>query len=469
MKPFRAFLFLSSVLILLFLVSLYRMQANQEEKFVLTPVPQLTHAVSTPLQQTSPPGKLIPDTAVAPAGANEADSLLPGPALKPQLPATYTSELEYAATDSIRLAALAHKLGQLSSNKEQVRIIYYGDSQIEGDQITSALRQKLQQHYGGHGPGLIAGAPYYNPAHQLIMTTSDNWKMIPIKAMGQRNKSVLFQNSLALAPQQHDCWFRINRLKFLNPQSDYQQVRLFYYANDSVRISCSNAARPVFEKQSAPTLATSNIELDFDQTPKELTIQFTAKDSLWIAGLSLDSPWGVFVDNIALRGQAFPPFSKGNKAELKAMMDQLTPDLFILQFGVNVVPYFTATNRSFGRHLSDQVQIIRELCPHTPIIIVGVSDMAKRENGEFRSYANIAQIKQVQRAVAQANQCLFWDLEAFMGGSGSMIRWVNSEPPLGRKDYIHFSQRGGEKIGNEIARLLISEFDNQQQLAWTNN
>jgi hypothetical protein len=95
--------------------------------------------------------------------------------------------------------------------------------------------------------------------------------------------------------------------------------------------------------------------------------------------------------------------------------------------------------------------------------------MAQRIDGEFQSYQNIAEIKQVQQEIAASNNCIFWDLEQFMGGSGSMVRWVNANPPLGRKDYIHFSKPGSEKIGNEIARLLIREFENQQQLAWTNN
>ena len=34
--------------------------------------------------------------------------------------------------------------------------MYYGDSQIEGDRITSYLRQTLRKEYGGTGPGLVS-------------------------------------------------------------------------------------------------------------------------------------------------------------------------------------------------------------------------------------------------------------------------------------------------------------------------
>ena len=46
-------------------------------------------------------------------------------------------------------------LDSLRYSKGQVRIIYYGDSQIEGDRITSYLRHTLRKGHGGTGPGLF--------------------------------------------------------------------------------------------------------------------------------------------------------------------------------------------------------------------------------------------------------------------------------------------------------------------------
>src|SRR5574344_1297379 len=35
-----------------------------------------------------------------------------------------------------------------------VRIVHYGDSQIESDRMTQQLRTYMQQHFGGGGPGM---------------------------------------------------------------------------------------------------------------------------------------------------------------------------------------------------------------------------------------------------------------------------------------------------------------------------
>ena len=58
------------------------------------------------------------------------------------------------------------------------RIMHYGDSQIEMDRISSVLRQKLQEFFGGSGPNMI-------PAIQPVATISVSQHMptvLPITA-----------------------------------------------------------------------------------------------------------------------------------------------------------------------------------------------------------------------------------------------------------------------------------------------
>ena len=52
-----------------------------------------------------------------------------------------------------------------STGSMPVRVVHYGDSQIEEDRITNILRERWQQEYGGGGIGLI-------PLHQTIPTRS---------------------------------------------------------------------------------------------------------------------------------------------------------------------------------------------------------------------------------------------------------------------------------------------------------
>ena len=52
-----------------------------------------------------------------------------------------------------------------------VRIVHYGDSQIEVDRISGYLRYKLQQQFGGSGPGLIPAIfPVLSRSRSFVMS-----------------------------------------------------------------------------------------------------------------------------------------------------------------------------------------------------------------------------------------------------------------------------------------------------------
>jgi hypothetical protein len=54
------------------------------------------------------------------------------------------------------------KMDKASNEKKKVHILHYGDSQIEGDRMTAYIRQRIQNQFGGSGPGLIPANNVYN-------------------------------------------------------------------------------------------------------------------------------------------------------------------------------------------------------------------------------------------------------------------------------------------------------------------
>jgi hypothetical protein len=66
----------------------------------------------------------------------------------------------------------------------RLRIMHYGDSQLEGDRITAYLRNKLQSQFGGTGPGLVAVADIV-PSFSIDRVISDNW--IRYSVMGRKD------------------------------------------------------------------------------------------------------------------------------------------------------------------------------------------------------------------------------------------------------------------------------------------
>jgi len=83
------------------------------------------------------------------------------------------------ADNSIGLWNFFKKLDKIKQGVGKVRILHYGDSQIEGDRMTSVIRNSLQKKFGGSGPGYIAASPLTS-SFSVINHRSGNWKRYPV-------------------------------------------------------------------------------------------------------------------------------------------------------------------------------------------------------------------------------------------------------------------------------------------------
>ena len=214
----------------------------------------------------------------------------------------------------------------------------------------------------------------------------------------------------------------------------------------------------IYKGNIVKTTSVSVLDFDFNFTPVSTELYFQTTDSLEITAFSLETKSGIQVDNIALRGQSFPPFSKSDEQTMKETVKLINPGLCVLHYGVNIAPGVRDGYDYYQSRLIGEIKKIQQLIPSVPILIVGISDMARKENGEIVSYPNIKAIKEAQMNAARACNCAFWDLEAFMGGAGSMARWVSTSPRLGQKDYVHFTPEGTEKVGKRLSELILGEY-----------
>ena len=92
--------------------------------------------------------------------------------------------LHYPNGDKTVLWPIFQKLEAARSGKQPMRIMHYGDSQLEGDRITAYLRNKLQTQFGGTGPGLFPVADIV-PSFSIDRVISDNWKRYSV--MGRKD------------------------------------------------------------------------------------------------------------------------------------------------------------------------------------------------------------------------------------------------------------------------------------------
>ncbi|MDI9535449.1 MAG: hypothetical protein QM212_05655, partial [Bacteroidota bacterium] len=81
--------------------------------------------------------------------------------------------LEFPEDNPHALDNFYSKLHNMDKEK-RVRVMHYGDSQIEGDRISSFIRSKFQTRYGGLGIGLCSPVAIY-AQYSLKQANSANW------------------------------------------------------------------------------------------------------------------------------------------------------------------------------------------------------------------------------------------------------------------------------------------------------
>jgi lysophospholipase L1-like esterase len=360
-----------------------------------------------------------------------------------------------------------------------IRIMHYGDSQIEGDRMTSFIRNKFQIKFGGTGPGLRPALQPYNYVFSAVQENSANWNRYPIygkvDSLVEHNRYGVMGAFSRFAPPVSDT------LPF--PESVFHEAELSIAKTDisftltreyeNFRLFYGNAKRPVFMQLmvKGEVYLTDTLRQDLDygvvecelpDSVSHISVKFSGFDSPDIYGIELASKKGVIMDNIALRGSSGTIFTKTDFLHSQKMYNDLKPKLFILQFGGNVMPYIEDEKaiENYGRWFKSQITRLQKLCPGAAVIVIGPSDMSTKVKDKYVTYDHLPAVVEVLKEAALSAGCGFWNMYEAMGGYNSMPSWVNAVPELARPDYVHFSARGARLIGNMFYNALIFEYNN---------
>lgn len=383
-------------------------------------------------------------------------------------------QIEISDTGRQNLARFFYHL----KNDSLTRILHYGDSQIEGDRITSFVRNKLQNRFGGTGVGLRPALQPYDYIFSAVQVNSENWKRYPIYGkvdtmvehshygiMGAFSRfaplasdslpfidSVLYEAEMNVS--QSNISYKLTR--------EYEYMR-FFYGNTKRPVAMHLIARgdTVLVDTLKQDLDYGVVECELPDSTNSVTIKFSGYDSPDIYGIELASRKGVIMDNIALRGSSGTIFTKADFQHSLKMYKDLNPSLFILQFGGNVMPYIINDKaiERYARWFGSQIKRIQTLCPDAAILVIGPSDMSTKEKDRFITYEHLPRVVKALKRVSIENGCGYWDMYQAMGGYNSMPSWVNAEPELARPDYVHFSPRGARLVANMFYNALILEYN----------
>ena len=345
-----------------------------------------------------------------------------------------------------------------------VRVVHYGDSQIEMDRISQDLREALQKRFGGSGTGMF-------PA-----VTTTPMASVSRSASGAMTSYTMFGDSTSrraghtrYGPLTQVTGLRGSgtvTLKVLQQKTtpahlkSFSSVSVLYgKASDSFTVTAqSDTLKP------APVSRTRDgvtwVTWTFPRAVTKATVRLSGSAEIY--GISTDGSGGATVDNVPMRGSTGHILTRIDKSLLKASYDLDGTRLVILQFGGNFVPAATSTRAISGYmdKVREQIRFFQEAAPEARILFIGPSDMGvSSSDGRIVSYRRLPEMVDSLRAVSLKCGAAFWDLYRMMGGQNSMAQWVRHRPAYAGPDYIHFTSAGAHVVGETLSRSLLTYYD----------
>ena len=325
------------------------------------------------------------------------------------------------------------------ASERPVRIMHYGDSQLEGDRMTGVLREKIQETFGGNGSGLLP------PVQRLGMATAtvDTWPEL---------RHYMYFGS----PEFHAEHKRYGPLAQVAEVDSTARFTVTAHGG-STYPHCRS-----FRKVSVAMMGDGGFTVQAGGDSLEMTCSrdssfdglriFSTTLSRSVSGIMRDGASGVSMDNIAMRGVSGTLFTSIDRRTLAPFFQQQNVRLLLLQYGGNSVPYLKPGKSITGymQQLKSQIELFKRMIPDAHIIFIGPSDMATSVEDEMMTYPYLPMVVDSLRSVAQESGVAFWDMFRAMGGRGSMVRWVEADPQLAGEDYIHFTPRGARRVSEML-------------------
>jgi len=371
------------------------------------------------------------------------DSTLPVPDFR-------TSEEIIGYEEHGSMEAFVRALHELKEGKrKKVRIGYFGDSMIEGDLVTQDLRQQLQAFFGGVGVGFVPVTSIVAGFRQsIIHSFSENWT--DSHFLNSSSKQ-LFLSGHSFTPSETSSVYYAMPGK--GGSAGFGQVQLLYGLTDSAAGFMLNDSSYLFRYQGAfnKQLVTKGV--------RQLRASFSGRHNQ-VYGFSFESERGVFVDNFAFRGISGSELRRITPEMLQAIDSLHHYDLIILQYGPNLLfkPEL-ADFEWYEKPMKQTILTLKKNLPGTSILVVGSADKASRYDGEYMTQKGVMPLIKVQERIARETGTNFWNLYNAMGGKNSMIRWVNSRPPLANVDYTHLTHKGATKVALLLFEKIMQVYD----------
>jgi lysophospholipase L1-like esterase len=376
-----------------------------------------------------------------------------------------------------RLARFFSALADLDSREahDDVRIVQYGDSHTAADFGTGAFRRALQARFGDGGRGFVSLGQPWKGYSQDGVEGGMSREFAPARVSYHHGSVVgaggaygLLGIGIETEKPAARAWTEVRSPTARIELAAWEQPRggTFDVFIDGVRQDrVSTRGDPGGSRF---------VTFDVGEGPHDVEVRTLGDGEVRIFGMSLDRvEAGVVVDALGINGaQVGTPLHWGEE-HFAEQLRHRAPALVVLAYGTNESLETTLDDEEFERRLVDVLGRIARAVPAASCLILGPPDRGQRvlpedggrvkDDGNWESAPRISEIAELERRVAYAAGCAFFDEIAAMGGAGAMVRWATEVEPRAASDRVHLTRSGYVELGRSFAQDVIDAYEAWRQ------
>ncbi len=330
------------------------------------------------------------------------------------------------------------------SQKGVINIVHIGDSHIQEDYFTGALRKDLQAFFGNAGRGLVF--PYTlahsEPLIDFKSSSNISWKY---NNLGYPENSI--PNGVAGFVITSPSPGGAVTMNFSNPAHAFNKLSFFLDTVSTWILKTPENAPPYTVSPPSPKSFCRTIKLD--QPSGSFTLQslpsgFTK--SFYGVSLENSSP-GILYHVIGVISAQFSSFN--NAPLFWQQLKCLEPDLYIISLGANDADNIMNIDRDFTAKFSQFINNLRIASPKAQIIITTTPDSFRGNHPNEK----VSSLNNVIFNYCTKNNIPLWDFYRICNGYGGVYNW--KKYGLLETDGVHFTSAGyrleGQLLFNAIA------------------
>jgi len=341
------------------------------------------------------------------------------------------------------------------------RVVHWGDSVIANDNISSALRFAMQRRFGdaGHGFHLLA-KPNASYRHRGVrFSEGEAWELCYIINRCRGDGLYGLGGTVVSSPGGAESRLRTEEtLAFGRKASRLEIWARGTPKSGRLRVKVDRDEPVIIETATdQPRDAWHVLELPDDAHDIRIRAATGGPVRLYGVVLERDVP-GVVWDGMEQLGAFADRMLNFDPEHLRAQIDHRDPALLVFSFGGNDL---TLAEGKLDRYERDFGEVIRRFRgPEAAIacLIMSPVDHGQREGQRIISRPMVPKIVEIQRRVAMAEGCAFFDTVAAMGGEGAAARWRKSQPPLLSGDLAHLTVTGQRVLGQMVYLALMEGY-----------